>query len=313
MVDIPYENTLTTNSTHQQLSNDDSPFSDGAVLSPSRVEEGSKAYDVRHESAKQIEYQYKRSVNPGIEDRELASGRELNCFAFPFDSEQGKTLFTRNPVPGVAFYVLPLVESQKKLSDILSHIVFVDVHGIMKVIREAGMEWEDISRMYVTDDIHKNVYLKQSDTDWRWASAYYPVSTAFSWLWEDFADWASSCYGGVRVRQDEYDNIHPEYQTKQKLDVDLNDFSGSENEKEKSIEKIIGSVEDLQSQFERREVIWGDHYDIDWHEAHQETVKQEIERILRQAGEADDLMSEDTISFMAELGDKASHELSLQR
>jgi hypothetical protein len=139
MIDTPYENTLTTNSTHQQLVHPRTPFSAGAVLSPSRVEEGNKAYDVKHEGAKLVEYQYKRAINPDIEKRKLTAGSKSDCFAFPFNSDQGKTLFHRNPYPGIAFYVLPLVTRESQLSDILKHVVFVDVYGIMTTIRRSGL------------------------------------------------------------------------------------------------------------------------------------------------------------------------------
>lgn len=297
MVDIPYENTLTTNSTHQQLIELGKPFADATVLSPSRIEEGAKGYDIKHEGAKRLEYQYKRAVNI-VSGRELTQGKTNDCFAFPFTGEQAQTLITRNPVPDAAYYVLPLVETEGQLACILDHTVFVDVQGLVAASMRAGHRLNDFSRFYVSDNVAKHVYLKHSETDWRRPDAYHPIPSQFTYTWDTFADRLHRCSAGLPVREDGSATLTGQFRTKQRLDQAVNRFTVELQEEESSVQEVRGLVNELQS-FYDDETVEG------WGVEHREAVEREIEETLERARSREDLRSRDTISYMLEFGDEA--------
>lgn len=297
MVDIPYENTLTTNSTHQQLIKLGKPFADATVLSPSRVEEGAKGYDIKHEGAKQLEYQYKRAINI-VSSREVAPRQTRDCFAYPFDGEQAQTLITRNPVPDAAYYVLPLVETERQLASILDHTVFVDVQGLVATSRRAGLRLDDFSRLYVSDDVAKDVYLKHAETDWRQPNAYHPIPSEFTYTWDAFADRLRHCRAGLLVRASGSATLTDQFRAKQRLDRTLNKFAVVPREEAPSVQEVTSLVNELQS-FYDDETVEG------WCTKHQEAVEREIEETLDRARSREDLRSRDTIGYMLEFGDEA--------
>lgn len=218
MTGFPYENTLTTNSTHQQLVAVGGSFASGTVISPSRLEEGSTGYDVKHEGAKQLEYQYKRPVTT-VEKRDVTGGLELDGFAFPFDGDQGRTLWVRNQIPDAAYYVLPLVETDGQLRDILDHLVFVDVFGVMLAKTRTARPWSDFSRVYV-DEAGSRVFLKLSDVDWRDPVAYREVEDRFVYRWPTFRERITRCKAGLPLRLG--GERTREWKAKQRLDTALN-------------------------------------------------------------------------------------------
>lgn len=311
MAGYPYENTLTTNSTHQQLIDPRTPFARGTVLSPSRIEEGEEGYDVKHEWAKQLEYQYKRPAND-VSDREVERRRNVDCFAFPFDGNQAWTLITRNPIPRAAFYVLPLVDSGSQLGNILNHTVFVDVQGLLVTTRRTGIDLTKFSRLYVSEESNPSAYLKDSNMDWRTRDAYRRIPDIYTYTWSEVAEGIQACHIGVRVRQSGSPTVDFQFRLKQRLDEGIQNYLDPSTQ-EGSREAIFSTVRELHSTVDDRDEV--DDLD-DWQiEDDQRSLSSEvlvdvIDGRLERATTPADLISEDAIGCMYEFGDEAG-DLSL--
>lgn len=200
MAEFPYENTLTANVTHQQLTDLERTYgiSDGYVTSPARVEERKKGYDVQFNTTKQVVYQYKRPKSVVDRNGEI-------WFSFPVNTQQVDVLQMRNRI-GQAFLVLPLAGTSHRLprtfekKNMLEKTVFIDVFSNIT---------RNTSRIYIPitscngESIQAKGKFADSDgyRDMNDEDAYYPIRSANILLWERVASQLQKCRLGVLVSQ----------------------------------------------------------------------------------------------------------------
>lgn len=205
----PYENTLTTNSTHRQLMDLGSSVS-GTVTSPARVEEQDKGYDVKHEygTLKRVEYQYKR-MSSGPFKRDIADRRKEEWISFEINTQQIKTLLSRTLAQNISFITLPVIEYDAHLSQILERTVFIDVLGFERMALGAReIDIDNFSRLYVSKselEAGKKtpaVFAKDKETSYSKTSrAYYEIPSVFVKRWSEVKNSLTCCPLGMKIQE----------------------------------------------------------------------------------------------------------------
>ena len=183
----PAENTLTINTTHQMLKyfEDRHPtrYRHLVAFSPTRKWENLTGYDVRMSFLKSTVFQYKRPKVPDNSTPVHSQNRR-----FGLSQEQWLTLlllFDR----GEAFFTLPEVMSENKLSESRNRTVFVDVYGILPNTSLAYVP-PNTCRSGVANDFLLGKIRNGSK---------YPIHPDHVYGWEEICEGIHDCSIGFRI------------------------------------------------------------------------------------------------------------------
>lgn len=301
----PYENTLTTNGTHRQLMELGPSISSGTVTSPARIEERDKGYDIKYETAKRVEYQYKRMTS-GPKERAIDGDPDEKWISFPVNPLQIETLLTRTFTTDTAFLTLPLIEYDAHLSKLLERTVFVDVFGFERMAQRAGRRIDDFSRLYVSKDGleagNPIVFGKLKDRHWTDTSgAYWRIPPAFVRGWSDVMNRLTGCSLGMPIRTSGNEHLTPLFQDYRRHVMYIQRFVTGENTHDFSSESLIEDLFHYRSEYLRDERI--ERYDQYW----KPTLRDELTETLSElaGGEVGDLSGDYDVDLLYELGEEA--------
>lgn len=301
----PYENTLTTNGTHRQLIELGSSISAGTVTSPARIEERDKGYDIKYETAKRVEYQYKRMTS-GPKERAIDGNPSEKWISFPVNPLQIETLLTRTFTTDTAFLTLPLIEYDAQLSKILERTVFVDVFGFERMAQYASRRIDDFSRLYVSKDGleagNPTVFGKLKDQHWRDISgAYWRVPSTFVRNWSEVKSRLTGCSLGMPVRTKGSNSLTSTFRDYQRHTMFIQKFVTGDNTHDFSPESLIEDLFDYRREYLRNVSI--DRDDQNW----MALLRRELIETLSEfaGGETEDLSGDYNLEIFYELGDDA--------
>ncbi|WP_256288291.1 hypothetical protein [Halobellus inordinatus] len=201
MTDYPSESSLLVNATQQQLAKGD--FDAGVAIVPTQHEEATGGYDVEFSTASRLELQYK-AVYSEIDDRTFDPGHPQRAVKFPFNGQQAKTLLGRTPLPGLAFYALPVVTDLSGLGDVLGSTVFVDVEALATLPKRQQNLHEYTAFWVPTNGpspTFSAVYLKdKTQPRYSQPGAYHRIEPRFLYTWPEIKALTRATIAGVSLR-----------------------------------------------------------------------------------------------------------------
>ena len=123
---------------------------------------------------------------------------------FPFNGQQAKTLLGRAPLPGVAFYALPVVTDLSGLGDVLGSTVFIDVEAFATLPKREE-DLHEYTAFWVptngSSPTFSAVYLKDK-TEPRYSQprAYHRIEPQFLYTWPEIRTLTRATIVGVPLR-----------------------------------------------------------------------------------------------------------------